>query len=96
MSIPESKLHLNFLVLKVVLLAQNYSGDLYKQRNGMRPGSLCPPLETLVLVLPQADLPEGLPHIGLFKHDSQQDLSSQAGHSDRMVRALGHFEQICL
>ena len=44
---------------------------------------------------PQADLPEGLPHIRPFKHDSRQALSSQAGCSDGMVCALGDFEQIC-
>ena len=102
-SIPESKLHLNVLVLKVVqkefehlcngqvVLVTTDKTGLHKQRNSMRPGSLC-----VLLVLLQADLPEGLPHIGLFKHDSRQDLSSQAGHSDGMVHALGHFKQICL
>ena len=44
---------------------------------------------------PQADLPEGLPHIRRFKYDSQQVLSSPACHLDGIVSALGNFEQTC-
>ena len=43
----------------------------------------------------QRDLPEGLPHTGPFKHDSQQTLSL-ADHFKGIVRASGDFEQICL
>ena len=58
--------------------------------------SLCPPLDTFVLVQPQVDLPEGFQNIRPFKHDSRQALSSPAGHSDGIVCASGDFKQICL
>ena len=76
---------------------QHYSGGLHKVKKVYETRvSLCPLLETLVLVQPQANLPEGLQHIWPLRHDSRQALSSQAGHSDGMVRSLGGFKQVCL
>ena len=55
--------------------------------------SLCPSLETLVQVQPQADLPEGLPCIRPFKHDSRQALSSPAGYSDGIAHVSGDLNK---
>ena len=47
--------------------------------------SLCPPVETSVLVSPQRNSPEGKAHSGSPERDSGQTVPAQSGDPDRMV-----------
>ena len=47
--------------------------------------SLCPPVETSVLVPPQRNSPEGKAHSGSPERDSGQTVPAQSGDPDRMV-----------
>ena len=65
---------------------QHNCGRLYQQtgRYEIRL-SLCPPLETPVLVPPQRNSSESPAHSGSVKCDSRQALSAQSGNPDRVV-----------
>ena len=65
---------------------QHNCGRLYQQtgRYEIRL-SLCPPLETPILVPPQRNSSESQAHSGSVKCDSRQALSAQSGNPDRVV-----------
>ena len=102
-SIPESRLHINFLELKAVILAlksfellcrdqivlvatDNTTVVSYiNKQGGMRSGSLCPPLETSVLVQPQRDRSVGKAHTRPLECDSGQAFQTQSSDSNRVV-----------
>ena len=56
--------------------------------------SLCPPLETPVLVPSQGHNAKGKAHSGLLKCDSRQAFSAQSSDSDRMVSLPSGFQSV--
>ena len=96
-SVPESRLHINFLELKAVLLAlkcfkhcQYHCCCLHKQGGGYEIRfSLCPSLETPVIVQCQEYCPTCSPYARQGECDSGQTIPSQPSYSDRMVSPKG-------
>ena len=74
---------------------QYQSGLLHKQTGGYEVRlSLCPPLETPVLVPSQGHNAKGKTHSGSLKCDSRQALSAQSSDSDRMVSLPSGFQSV--
>ena len=74
---------------------QYYSGLLHKQTGGYEVRlSLCPPLETPVLVPSQRHNVKGKAHSGSLKCDSRQAFSAQSSDSDRMVSLPPGFQSV--
>ena len=69
---------------------QHHSCCLHKQggRYEIRL-SLCPPLETALLVQPQANSAEGQAHTRSSECDSGQDVQASTGDPDRVVPPAG-------
>ena len=97
---PASRLHINFLELKAVFLALKSFEPLCKDQivliatddttvvsyiNKEGRLSLCPPLETSVLVPSQANSSKGKTHSGVFEPDSGQTIPTQSSDPDRVV-----------
>ena len=95
----ESLFHINVLELKAVLLAlqqfkhlcknqivQHNSGLVHKQARGYEVRlSLCPPVETSVLVPSQGHNPTGQTHSRSLECDSRQTVQAQSSNPDRVV-----------
>ena len=65
---------------------QHNCGFLHQQRRGYEIRlSLCPPLETSILVPSQDNSPEGKAHSGSLECDSGQTVQIQSGNPDRVV-----------
>ena len=65
---------------------QHNCGFLHQQRKGYEIRlSLCPPLETAILVPSQGNSPEGKAHSGSLERDSRQTVQTQSGNPDRVV-----------
>ena len=105
---PEGKLHINFLELKAVFLAlksikpncsdcdrQHDCGLVHKQggRYEIRL-SLCPPVETSVLVPSQGNSPEGKAHSGSLECDSGQAIQTQSGRLNVIADKLSRHNQV--
>ena len=74
---------------------QYHSGLLHKQTGGYEVRlSLCPPLETPVLVPSQGHNAKGKAHSGSLKCDSRQAFSAQSSDSDRMVSLPSGFQSV--
>ena len=74
---------------------QYHSGLLHKQTGGYEVRlSLCPPLETPVLVPSQGHNVKGKAHSGSLKCDSRQAFSAQSSDSDRMVSLPSGFQSV--
>ena len=74
---------------------QYHSGLLHKQTRGYEVRlSLCPPLETPVLVPSQGHNAKGKTHSRSLKCDSRQALSTQSSDSDRMVPLPSGFQSV--
>ena len=74
---------------------QYHSGLLHKQTGGYEVRlSLCPPLETPVLVPSQRHNVKGKAHSGSLKCDSRQAFSAQSSDSDRMVSLPPGFQSV--
>ena len=58
--------------------------------------SLCPPVETSVLVPPQRNSPEGKAHSGSPECDSGQTIQAQSGDPDRMVPVSASVQSLVL
>ena len=58
--------------------------------------SLCPPLETSVLVSPQRSSAEGSTHTGSLECDSRQTVPTQPSDSDRVVPLSAGFQSLVL
>ena len=100
-SLPESKLHINYLELKAVLLAlkefqalhkqgsshrQHYCGSLYKQRRGNEVGpSVCTTMENTDLVHQKSSNPQGSTYPRSSECHSRQTIQTGPNHSNRMV-----------
>ena len=94
-SVPESKLHINHLELKVVFLAlkefhfpgshrQHNSGCLYQQARGMKLGSLCALLWRILSWCTRKQVTLRARHIP-GRMNMMADKLSRLGHSNRMV-----------
>ena len=100
-SVPESKLHINFLELKAVLLALKRFQHLVQgkvvliatdntsiHQQGRRYEvrlTLCPSLAAPMLVQPQSNSTEGQTHSRPSECNCRQIVSPKAGHSDGVV-----------
>ena len=74
---------------------QYHSGLLHKQTGGYEVRlSLCPPLETPVLVPSQRHNVKGKAHSGSVKCDSRQAFSAQSSDSDRMGSLPSGFQSV--
>ena len=74
---------------------QYHSGLLHKQTRGYEVRlSLCPPLETPVLVPSQRHNVKGKAHSGSVKCDSRQAFSAQSSDSDRMGSLPSGFQSV--
>ena len=94
-SVSESRLHINFLELKAVFLALKSFEHLCRDqivliatdnttRHEIRL-SLCPPLETSVVVSPKRNNSQGSTHSGAVECDSRQTIQTQPADLDRVV-----------
>ena len=99
-SLPESKLHINYLELKAVFLApksmhrkdgsssnqQHYSSCLHQQGGRHEVGpTLCPTLENLDLVHRETSDSEGPTHSRLLKCSGRQTVPTGTNHPEGMV-----------
>ena len=110
---PESKLHINFLELKAVLLAlkcfkhlcrdktvliasDNTTVVAYINKEGLGGNeirlSLCPFLETPVMVQPEKHCPAGSPYSRPVERDSGQAIPSQPIYPNRIVSQPGDIQ----
>ena len=99
-SLPESKLHINYLELKAVFLALkelSHSGVIHKQGRRHEVGpTLCPTMENLVLVYQKSSNSQSLTHSRPAEHGRRQAIKARPDHPNRMVspsRGLPHNMQ---
>ena len=70
---------------------------LHQQRRGYEIRlSLCPPLETSILVPSQGNSPEGKAHSGSLERDSGLTVQTQSGNPDRVVPGSTGFQSLVL
>ena len=76
---------------------QHHSGILHQQARGYEVRlSLCPPLETSLLVPPQGNCAESKAHSGPLERDSRQAFQGQPGDSNRVVPFSAGFQSVVL
>ena len=86
-SLPESKLHINYLELKAVFLAlKEFQNLLYKQGRRHEVGhTLCPTMENLDLVYQTSSNSKSLTYPRAAECGSRQAIQTGPDHSNRMV-----------
>ena len=88
-SVPESKLHINYLELKAVFLALKEFQDLCIDKTVLP--TVCPTLENLDLVFPATSNCKSPTHPRASKCDGRQTIQAGSDHPNRMVPPSGGF-----